>query len=268
MRRRHLLAIGLGVYALALVATAPASFVDAGLQGASDGRLRLAEAQGTLWSGTGQFEVREAAGRTGVGRNVAWRFQPPALLRGRLGFDIDIGQSGKRFPLTLSPRRVEISGAELALPAALLGVAVPRLAALRPTGDLLVHVAQLAYAAGEISGNATVEWRSAGSLLTTVSPLGDYELRVEGRAGIMNASLRTLRGPLQLDGKGSREYGGQPAFHVTARVDPEHARQLAPLLRLIAIERGQGNFELQLGQNAGQVSKIAAGPHYVRQRTE
>ena len=83
MRRWHLLAIGLGVYALALVATAPASFVDAGLRGASDGRLRLAEAQGTLWSGTGQFEVREAAGRTSVGRNVAWRFQPPALLRGR-----------------------------------------------------------------------------------------------------------------------------------------------------------------------------------------
>ena len=142
---------------------------------------------------------------------------------------------------------------------ALLGVAVPRLAALRPTGDLLVHVAELAYAAGEISGNATVEWRSAGSLLTTVSPLGDYELRVEGGAGTMKASLRTVRGPLQLDGKGSREYGGQPVFHATARDDSEHARQLAPFLRLIAIERGEGNFELQLGQNAGQVSKIAAG---------
>ena len=259
MRRRHLFAIGLGAYALVLVATAPASLVDAGLQRASDGRLRLAEARGTLWSGTGQFEVRGAAGRTGVGRDIAWRFQPQALLRGGLGFDVDIGQSGRRFPLSLSPRRIEITGAELALPAAMLGAAVPRLAALRPTGDLLVHVAELAYAAGEISGNATVEWRSAGSLLTTVSPLGDYELRVEGGAGTMKASLRTVRGPLQLDGKGSREYGGQPVFHATARVDSEHARQLAPFLRLIAIERGEGIFELQLGQNAGQASKIAAG---------
>ena len=46
MRRRSLLAIGLGIYAGALVVQAPATLVDAGLQRASSGRLRLAQAKG------------------------------------------------------------------------------------------------------------------------------------------------------------------------------------------------------------------------------
>jgi hypothetical protein len=36
------------------------------------------------------------------------------------------------------------------------------------------------------------------------------------------------------------------AFHGTARVSPEHREQLAPILRLIAVENGKGVFQLQL----------------------
>jgi type II secretion system (T2SS) protein F len=43
------------------------------LERASDGRLRLAEAQGSLWSGAGWIEIRDADGRAGVARRLAWR---------------------------------------------------------------------------------------------------------------------------------------------------------------------------------------------------
>lgn len=98
MKRWSLLAIGLGAYALALIATAPATLADAGLQGASDGRLRLADAQGTLWSGTGQIEVRDAGGRTGVAKSLAWRVAPESLLRGRLVCELGLEQATTRFP--------------------------------------------------------------------------------------------------------------------------------------------------------------------------
>ena len=62
----------------------------------------------------------------------------------------------------------------------------------------------------------------------------------------VQASLRTLQGPLQLDGQGSWTSGRNPVFQGTARVPPQHQQQLAPLLRLIAVERGEGSFELQL----------------------
>jgi general secretion pathway protein N len=246
MRRWSLLAIGLGAYALALIATAPATLVDAGLQRASHGRLRLAEAQGTLWSGSGQIEIRDAGGRTGVAKSLAWRFLPESLLRGRLVCEVELDQSAKRFPVTISLSRIEIANAEISLPATVLGLGVPKLAPLGLTGDVLLRVASLSIERKEMQGNATLQWRDAGSVLTPISPLGDYELRLDGEGATVHAYLRTIQGPLRLEGKGSWANGNHPVFLATARVPAQHQQQLAPLLRLIAVERGEGSFELVL----------------------
>ncbi|MGH8768079.1 MAG: type II secretion system protein N [Burkholderiales bacterium] len=246
MRRWSLLAIGLGAYALALIATAPATLVDAGLQRASHGRLRLAEAQGTLWSGSGQIEIRDAGGRIGVAKSLAWRFLPESLLRGRLVCEVELDQSARRFPVTISLSRIEIANAEISLPATVLGLGVPKLAPLGLTGDVRLRVASLSIERKEMQGNATLQWRDAGSVLTPISPLGDYELRLDGEGATVHAYLRTIQGPLRLEGKGSWANGNHPVFLATARVPAQHQQQLAPLLRLIAVERGEGSFELVL----------------------
>lgn len=246
MKRRHLIAIGLFVYAVAAIATAPARLVDSGLQRASNGRLRLVEAQGTLWSGSGQIEIRDTGGRTGVAKSLAWRVVPESLLRGRLVCEVELDQSTKRFPVTISLSRIELANADISLPAAVLGLGVPKLAPLGLTGDVLIHVASLSIARNEMEGNATLQWRAAGSTLTPVSPLGDYEIRLDGEGMMLHAFLRTISGPLRLDGKGSWTHGDSPAFLAMARVLPQHQQQLAPLLRQIAVERGEGSFELQL----------------------
>jgi general secretion pathway protein N len=246
MKRWSQIAIGLGAYALALVATAPATLVDAGLQRASNGRLRLAEAQGTLWSGSGQIEVRETGGRTGVAKSLAWRVVPESLLRGHLVYEVELDQPASHFPVTISLSRIELANADISLPATVLGLGVPKLAPLGLTGDVLIHVASLSLARDAMDANATLQWRGAGSTLTPVSPLGDYELRLDSEGKTFHAFLRTIEGPLQLDGKGSWTRGENPAFLAMARVPPQHQQQLAPLLRLIAVERGEGRFELQL----------------------
>ena len=76
MSRWRLIGLVLGAYALALVVTAPASLIDSGLQQASEGRLRLTDTRGTLWSGTGQLELRDRMQRTAVARSIAWRVLP------------------------------------------------------------------------------------------------------------------------------------------------------------------------------------------------
>ncbi len=246
MKRRHLIAIGLFVYAVAVITAAPATLIDAGLRQASHGRLRLAEAQGTLWSGSGQIEVRDMGGRTGVAKRLAWRVVPQSLLRGHLVCEVGLDQSAKRFPVTISLSRIEIANAEIDLPAAVLGLGVPKLAPLGLTGDVLLHVASLTIERKEMQGNATLQWRNAGSVLTPISPLGDYELRLDGEGATVHAYLRTIQGPLRIDGEGSWANGNRPVFLATARVPAQHQQQLAPLLRLIAVERGEGNFELRL----------------------
>lgn len=94
-----------------------------------------------------------------------------------------------------------------------------------------------------IKGNATLQRRAAPSTLAPVSPLGDYEVRLEGKGTTVDAFLRTIEGPLRLDGKGSWTRGHKPAFRAMARVP---LQQLAPLLRPTAVERGEGRFGLQL----------------------
>jgi len=239
--------IATGVFfVLALAVLAPATLIDARLESASGGRLRLAEAQGSVWSGAGWIELRDAEGRAGVARRFAWRVLPESLLRGRLVAEVRLEQNAKPFRLTLSPSRLEIADAGIDLPAAALGLGVPRLAALRLTGDVMVRIPHLSLERGRIDGDATLQWRAAGSALTPVSPLGAYEVQLTAAGPAMHAALRTLEGPLQLEGKGDWTNGAAPSFLATARVPAQLQEQLAPLFRVIAVERGAGTFELRL----------------------
>ena len=246
MSRWRLLVLGLGAYGIALIATAPASLIDARLQDASAGRLRLVQTQGTLWSGKGQIEIRDRLRRSGVAKSIAWHVQPAYLLRGQLRCDVELDHAGKYFPVTLSRAGIEVADADIDLPAAALGLGVPGLASLGLSGDILLHVARISFGADSVHGSATLQWRGAGSAFTRVSPLGHYELRLNAEGAALRASLRTLQGPLQLDGSGAWKSGARPAFLGSARVAPQHQQQLAPLLRMIALERADGSFELQL----------------------
>jgi len=244
--RWRLLAAGFGVYVIVLIVMVPATLVDAILSGTGDGRLRLAEAQGTLWSGSGQLELRDPGGRSGVAKSIAWRALPASLLRGRLECEVELDRAKRRFPVTISLSGAEIADGDINLPAVALGYAVPKLAPLELSGDLLIHLSNFSVGRTRMQGNATLQWRAAGSALTPVAPLGDYELRIEGTESVIRASLRTLKGPLQLDGQGTWTPGDKPAVLATARIPSQLQSQLTPLLRLIAIERGDGSFELQL----------------------
>lgn len=246
MSRWRLIGLALAAYALALLATAPATLLDARLAEQSAGGLRLAQASGTLWSGAGQIEILDANRRSGIAKSIAWRMRPAYLLRGKLYYDVTLDQASRSFPVTISPTRIEVADADISLPAAALGLGVPKLAALGLTGDMLLRVTRLALGSGSIQGNATLQWQGAGSAFAPISPLGDYELRIEGSGAEARATLRTLQGPLQLDGQGAWSRGRDPTFRGNARVPPQHMQRLAPLLRMMAVERGEGRFELLL----------------------
>ena len=108
-----------------------------------------------------------------------------------------------------------------------------------------LDIPDLAIERGAARGNATLRWQAAGSARSPVFPLGDYEMRVVAKGGQGTATLQTLKGPLQLRGGGSWGNGRAPAFATVAQVPSELREQLSPFLRLIAVERADGRFELQ-----------------------
>lgn len=246
MKRRGLAAALGAFYLIALVATAPATLLDARLHAASDGRLRLAAARGTLWAGTGQLEIRDERGRAGLAKPVAWHWLPAEVLRARLAYQVALDPGSRPFPVALHGSRIELADADIGLPAAALGQLVPKLATLGLSGDLALQVPRLSIGGSATRGSATVQWRNAGSGLSPVAPLGDYELRVSADGPTVRTTLTTLQGPLQLDGQGAWANGRPPEFLASARVPPGLHPRLAPFLRLISVERSDGSFEFRL----------------------
>lgn len=246
MRRGRWLAVGTVAYMLMLIATAPATLVDGVLRRASAGRLHLSEARGTVWSGAGRVELLDASRQAGIAKSIAWHLSPVSLLSGRVVCEVELDSPAKRFVVSLSPSRIELTDAHISVPAASLGIVLPKLAPLGLGGDLQAHIVELVIAGGAVHANATVLWRAASSIHSRASPLGNYELRFANPGAAMTAVLRTLDGVLQLDGSGTWVKGAMPAFQATARVAPQQREQLEPLLRMIAVERGAGNYELRL----------------------
>lgn len=246
MKHWRLVAIGLAGYAATVVATVPATVIDLGLQRLSDGKLRLVGAQGSLWSGAGQIEMRDAAGRASAVKSFAWQVLPESLVRGHLLVDVALDRAIRPFPVTLSLSGIALADADVVLPVAVLGLGVPALVPLGLTGDVSLRVANFSIERQQILGHATLQWRQAGSVLTPIAPLGDYEVTLDGKGPAVAVSLATLQGPLQLDGSGVWSRGAALDFLASARVPPQHRQQLDPLLRLIAVESGPGSFALQL----------------------
>ncbi|TAL86839.1 MAG: type II secretion system protein N [Rhodanobacter sp.] len=246
MKRWHLFAFGLGIYLLALVVTAPATWADAMLQNVSGGRLQLADARGSLWSGSAQLLIRDAAGRIGVATPLAWRLRPATLLRARLAYAVDLGAPSRSFPVTLSWSRIELAHVDIVLPAVTLGYVAPKLASLELSGEVHLQIQDLVIGRHSLRGDATLQWLHAGSALSPVSPLGNYQLRLVGAGDGGRVTLTTLKGPLQLRGQGSWAEGGAPAFAVNATVPAEYRQRLEPFLRLIAVKQVDGSFAMQL----------------------
>jgi general secretion pathway protein N len=238
--------VAAGAYAVALAALAPAVYVDALLDRSTQGIVRLSDAAGTVWAGTGWLEARDRDQRGAGGALVAWQCSPRSLIRARLACEIVLPGSTQRAELVMSTSAVEILHADVSLPASVLGAGLPRLAPLRPTGNVRLTTERASFSALGQSGSVTVEWSDAGSAISPLAPLGDYRLRLSSENGTVHAVVSTLRGPLRVDGAGSWPSGAAPVIAARARVAAEHQQALAPLLRLVAVDRGGGSFDLQL----------------------
>ena len=246
MKRWHWLTAAAFLYLAMLIGMAPATMVDGALASATGGKMRVAEARGRVWSGAGRIQLLDKNRQSGVDKEIVWRWLPRELLQGRLACAVELDKSGRPFHIAASRSRIEVTDADFRVPATVLAIVDPRLAAFGFGGEFEVHITDLMLTEADVQATALIVWRAATSAHTKVAPLGDYELRI-AHAGVTNsARLRTLGGPLQLDGAGEWMRNGRPSFAATARVSPQQRDQLDPFMRMIAMERSAGSYEFQL----------------------
>jgi general secretion pathway protein N len=237
---------GAAAFAVWLICLLPAPLIDRYLKTKTDGIVRISEARGTVWAGEGYLEFRDNEKPAAPPQHITWRFLPDSMWNGSLGFTLTLNQSAETSLFSIGISSVTLRNAAFQLPAATLGVTIPKLAPLGLQGDLSIVISDMQFDGKQKAGNGRLEWKHAGSAMTTVSPLGHYRADLVTRGPVINVTLRTLNGPLQLAGQGAWAFQSAPNFAGTASVPASLQQQLSPMLRLIAAERIPGEFDIQI----------------------
>ena len=244
---------------VSLVAFAPAAWLARAVASATGQRLLLADARGSIWSGsavlvlTGGPGSRDAAALPG---RLAWTLQPRGLaleavlsqaccLHGDVTVNWTPGFGG--FTATLTPPGDWVGQ----WPAAwLAGLGTPwNTLRLGGTARLLSSGLMIESMQGRwrLAGGLDIELMHASSRLSTLDTLGSYRLSVQGEplnaarggasTGTAQIRLSTLGGALLLIGNGSWGLAGLRFQGEASAVDPNDAA-LGNLLNIIGRRDG------------------------------
>ncbi len=230
---------------LALLFFAPARWLASAVQQASDGRVLLQDARGTLWAGSAALTLSGGAGSrdaTTLPSRMDWQLRPQATgVLVRLSAPCCLPTP---WVWQLQPRW---GGASLALSDAVSNWPAQMLAGLgTPFNTLDLHGQmalqpsglRLGWVAGrlQLDGQLQLQLQNLSSRLSTLQPLGSYQLRVSGGA-TPSLQLATLAGPLQLSGSG-QWIGGKWQFRGAATSEAQYQTALANLLNIIGRRSG------------------------------
>ena len=237
-----LLAIIVSVGATLLVFF-PAGWVASIVEQQTGGRLTLGDAQGTLWRGSafigGAASANGAVTPLLPGR-FSWRISP-SVLWGLA--DVEL-QNPEALSQTVNLRggwsHWQVSPAALLLPADGLGGLGAPLNTVAPTGSMRLSwtTLQLALAQRQFSavGRTTLQMTDMASRLSSLRPLGSYELDFDWQGQQASLTLRSIKGPLLLDGSGSLNQG-RMQFSGQAQAAAGYEETLASLLNLLGQRR-------------------------------
>lgn len=230
------LAFFLLCFAVAAAALAPARLLDPLLSRHTEGRIRFAEARGTLWAGSGVLVAASGRGHLGV----AWRVTPGALLNGTLAATVTLG-AGAPTQIEARRRRLTFGAVDATLPAALVAAALGPYDAYAPGGTVRVRTGGLVVTPAAASGRIDIDWLDASTGVLDAARLGSYRARIDLDASGGRAELATVDGALTLSGSGRWTPGGV-SMTAVARADGADAERIRGWLHTMAPAQPDGSF--------------------------
>ncbi len=192
-------AVAIVVLLLAAAAFAPASLLDHRVAAASGGTLRLSDATGTVWDGTGALGDAAGTWRMPVAWKVAW----PSLLRGTA--DIALlpppGTTHPRGTVTVSRSSVALRDVTLELPVRALASALPLRAPVTLGGVVTVIAPDFAWNGAQGRGAANVRWRDARlAAAGTVAALGIVDVALDADEQRLAGRVTNSGGDVRIEG--------------------------------------------------------------------
>ncbi len=197
---------------LSLVLNLPATWLSSAVSRATQGRLLLLEAQGSLWNGSAQLVLSAGPGSShekALPSRLQWQLRP--------GWGGDVALQvqadcclAKPWVWRLSPSftalSLQISDAPFTMPAHLLtGLGTPW-NTVQPQGRLTLQskAFQLTWSGQglQLAGEVYLQLDNLSSQLSTLRPMGSYRVSLQAQPQ-PRFELTTLEGRLQLQGQGS-----------------------------------------------------------------
>lgn len=197
----------------------PASLMDHVVASASDGRIRIAAAEGSFWRGSGTLATSDGQRRLRAMRPLTWRFGATGS-----ALSLQLGEQGRPLAqLLFSVSGADLSGLDLDLPAALIADAIPHPAArVGWRGNAQFSAPAIACDwQGLCNGELRITWRDAGVDIVPGQRFGDYllTLRLIGKRTALE--LDTVTGSIRVAGRGELNRNGTGSFAGTVEGDPE-----------------------------------------------
>lgn len=248
------LVLGVLMVLVTALVLAPASMADWGLKVATHGRIRLADASGSIWLGQGKVVLVDVATLAVRDREqpdavlplpgvlipgtIRWNIQVLPLLIGRI--QVLARHDSMTQPLEISGTfsRPHFSAGSIRLPNVSLARLGSPWSTVQPTASLALSWEPFEITNGAAHGLATIELRDVASALTPVRPLGAYRLDIDGRGNDTMLKMSSIEGPLRLSGEGVFNPGRGLHFTAWAEVDESERLKLAPLVRLLGRQEG------------------------------
>ena len=244
---------------LALLFFAPAAWLAQALSDATDERVQLADARGTLWHGSAVMVLTGGAGSRSASAlpgRLHWTLAPDgSALALQASHECCInGELRLRIAPGLARLRVELlAGADATRPLGqwpaswLVGLGTPW-NTVQPSGLLQLRSPGLVVEQVEgrwlFSGRADVEMSAIASRMVTLDVLGSYRLSLSGDAkgnAATQVVLSTTSGALQLSGQGQWSGLGAASrlhFNGQASAAPGAEAALGGLLNIIGRRQG------------------------------
>jgi general secretion pathway protein N len=244
MRRPVLwLLAGVLSMALTLIVFCPAAWMASALEQQTGGRLTLGDAQGTLWNGSA-FIGGAPSGADPVTPLLPGRFSwhlSPLVLLGEVNVDLQNPAAlSQPLKITGSWNQWQVTPAAISLPAErLAGLGAP-LNTIQPSGQMRLSWEPLQVMrrgnALEVNGMMTLLMSDIASRLSPIKPLGAYQMIMDWRGQQAQLTLKTVKGPLLLNGGGTLKNGH---FQFSGRAEAEEGQEerLANLLNLLGQRR-------------------------------
>ncbi|MDH5633668.1 MAG: type II secretion system protein N [Gammaproteobacteria bacterium] len=248
---RNLVATGLLFYVVFIIIYAPASLLAWAMEKAGISSFILQQPNGTVWHGHGLIATPAGSNQAAVITRVEWRIRPFHLLLGKLKTSLTFSDEALMGKATVSitPGTLLIDKLKLAAPASTVGLIYAPASLLSLSGNITVTANTFSLSRKQFLGTATLTWRDAGSALTPVNPLGNFEFGATSDKTGNKASIRgkNLDGPLVFSINGNWDIGGSQMLNLNGFIQPgERKQELEPLLRMIGNDNGGGRRNINL----------------------